>query len=300
MREASRPVIYSFAAGSDTRANAANSVAIGGNSWERCGYRCGVCQRGRHQWRRHRQRGTSRLNRYQRNRAWFCRECQWRQRTCIWQWLASSERNERHRDRHECGVGGELHRDGTERDRQWLHQCLGLWRQRFGRRDRQCRHRQHGECLRCHLHRHRREQHRVGVRVNRRRPRRQRGTATNASAFGQGASATASNSVALGAGSVASVANAVSVGAVGSERKIINVAAGTLSSTSTDAVNGSQLVQRRRTSRATEHARTSTRWAPPPRRHLAAAPAIRQATGITGLSYTLNGSASHLHQCCRR
>ena len=51
----------------------------------------------------------------------------------------------------------------------------------------------------------------------------------------------AANSVALGSNSVASVANTVSVGSVGGERKIVNVAAGTLSSTSTDAVNGAQL-----------------------------------------------------------
>ena len=47
--------------------------------------------------------------------------------------------------------------------------------------------------------------------------------------------------MALGQGSIADVANTVSVGSVGSERKIVNVAPGTLSATSTDAVNGSQL-----------------------------------------------------------
>ncbi|MGL3600323.1 hypothetical protein ACSV5T_10005, partial [Veillonella sp. ZSJB6] len=35
----------------------------------------------------------------------------------------------------------------------------------------------------------------------------------------------------------------VSVGAVGAERQIINVGAGEISATSTDAVNGSQLYQ---------------------------------------------------------
>jgi len=66
-------------------------------------------------------------------------------------------------------------------------------------------------------------------------------TATTASAFGAGSSATATNAVALGAGSVADVANTVSVGTVGGERKITNVAAGVVSATSTDAVNGTQL-----------------------------------------------------------
>ena len=47
--------------------------------------------------------------------------------------------------------------------------------------------------------------------------------------------------MALGAGSVADVANTVSVGAAGSERKIVNVADGSVASGSTDAVNGSQL-----------------------------------------------------------
>ncbi|MCA8023285.1 YadA-like family protein [Burkholderia metallica] len=69
---------------------------------------------------------------------------------------------------------------------------------------------------------------------------------TNAFAFPEavalGVNATASgpNSVALGNGSIAA-ANTVSVGSVGNERKITNVADGTLSNTSTDAVNGSQL-----------------------------------------------------------
>ena len=49
--------------------------------------------------------------------------------------------------------------------------------------------------------------------------------------------------VALGAGSVANRANAVSVGSAGANRQIINVAAGEVSSASTDAINGSQLHQ---------------------------------------------------------
>ena len=66
-------------------------------------------------------------------------------------------------------------------------------------------------------------------------------SATGATAIGTNAQATATNAVALGANSVADQANTVSVGSVGNERRIVNVAPATLSSTSTDAVNGSQL-----------------------------------------------------------
>ncbi|MCA8277918.1 hypothetical protein LGN17_36205, partial [Burkholderia sp. AU30280] len=62
----------------------------------------------------------------------------------------------------------------------------------------------------------------------------------NAVALGANASAVSENAVALGNGSVA-VGNTVSVGSLGNERKITNVAEGTLSDKSTDAVNGSQL-----------------------------------------------------------
>ncbi|WP_241030715.1 YadA-like family protein [Paraburkholderia sp. Ac-20347] len=60
-------------------------------------------------------------------------------------------------------------------------------------------------------------------------------------ALGQNASVSGSNAVALGGGSLANRANSVSVGAVGAERQVVNVAAGAVNSTSTDAVNGSQL-----------------------------------------------------------
>jgi|GEM_PF-677181 len=84
----------------------------------------------------------------------------------------------------------------------------------------------------------------------------------NAVAVGSGAQATQANSVALGSGSKTSAVAAttsgtiagtsytyaggtptgtVSVGSAGSERTVTNVAAGQVSSTSTDAVNGSQL-----------------------------------------------------------
>ncbi|WP_277625665.1 YadA-like family protein [Burkholderia stabilis] len=66
-------------------------------------------------------------------------------------------------------------------------------------------------------------------------------SASNAMALGANTVAVGNNSVALGNGSVASAANTVSVGSAGNERKIVNVAAGDLSATSTDAVNGSQL-----------------------------------------------------------
>ncbi len=64
----------------------------------------------------------------------------------------------------------------------------------------------------------------------------QRGTA-----LGQNAQVTATNSVAIGANSIANQPNTVSVGAFGQERKIVNVAPGIISPTSTDAINGSQL-----------------------------------------------------------
>ena len=67
-------------------------------------------------------------------------------------------------------------------------------------------------------------------------------SATGSVALGNGASSSGTNSVALGAGSTdGGQANVVSVGAVGAERKIVNVAAGTVASGSTDAVNGGQL-----------------------------------------------------------
>ena len=65
--------------------------------------------------------------------------------------------------------------------------------------------------------------------------------AENVAAIGSGASATGINSVALGAGSVATEDNTVSVGDGTVNRKIVNMAAGTISQDSTDAINGSQL-----------------------------------------------------------
>ncbi|WP_168858749.1 hypothetical protein [Bradyrhizobium brasilense] len=66
-------------------------------------------------------------------------------------------------------------------------------------------------------------------------------------ALGSGSSVTGANSVAIGAGSTdGGQANVVSFGAVGAERKIINVADGTLSANSTEVVNGRQLFQTNR------------------------------------------------------
>ncbi|QOY72982.1 YadA-like family protein [Pseudomonas sp. OST1909] len=87
-------------------------------------------------------------------------------------------------------------------------------------------------------------------------------TAANAVAIGNGAVAGTANSIALGNGATTALANAtasgvvngttftyagatptgvLSVGSVGSERQITNVAAGRVSASSTDGINGSQL-----------------------------------------------------------
>ncbi|WP_164931740.1 hypothetical protein [Dyella sp. M7H15-1] len=66
-------------------------------------------------------------------------------------------------------------------------------------------------------------------------------TGSNAISLGSGASAAGNNAVALGTNARADVANTVSVGALGSERRIVNVAAGNVSATSTDAITGAQL-----------------------------------------------------------
>ncbi len=87
-------------------------------------------------------------------------------------------------------------------------------------------------------------------------------TATNAVALGNGATAVTANSVALGSGATTGAATAtassvingttytyagaapigvLSLGSLGNERQLSNVAAGQVTATSTDAVNGSQL-----------------------------------------------------------
>ncbi|WP_229467626.1 YadA-like family protein [Escherichia coli] len=60
-------------------------------------------------------------------------------------------------------------------------------------------------------------------------------------AIGVGAAAATDNSVAIGAGSTTDASNTVSVGNSTTKRKIANMAAGAISSTSTDTINGSQL-----------------------------------------------------------
>jgi len=64
---------------------------------------------------------------------------------------------------------------------------------------------------------------------------------TNAIAIGSSASASGSNSIALGMNSIADVDGTVSVGSVLIKRKLVNVAEGDVSATSTDAVTGAQL-----------------------------------------------------------
>jgi autotransporter adhesin len=70
------------------------------------------------------------------------------------------------------------------------------------------------------------------------------GTVTNAAnavALGSKSSVSAANAVALGSNSVADQVDTVSVGSATYQRKITNVKAGDISTSSTDAVNGSQL-----------------------------------------------------------
>lgn len=66
-------------------------------------------------------------------------------------------------------------------------------------------------------------------------------TRVNAIAIGSGSASQSENSVALGANSLANEANTVSVGDNSLRRRIVNVADGRLSATSTDAVTGKQL-----------------------------------------------------------
>lgn len=63
---------------------------------------------------------------------------------------------------------------------------------------------------------------------------------TNTFVLGNNVTTTANNAVVLGAGSTGKD-NTVSVGKAGAERQIINVAAGSITKTSTDAINGSQI-----------------------------------------------------------
>ncbi|EBG5205144.1 adhesin [Salmonella enterica subsp. enterica] len=66
-------------------------------------------------------------------------------------------------------------------------------------------------------------------------------TGNNSISLGYNAITNGNNAVAIGANSVAGTDNTVSVGSNTLKRKIVNVGAGAISDTSTDAINGSQL-----------------------------------------------------------
>jgi autotransporter adhesin len=70
--------------------------------------------------------------------------------------------------------------------------------------------------------------------------------------LGHNAEATATRSIALGTASIANESHTVSVGSSSLQRRIVNVAAGNLSSSSNDAVTGKQLFQTNETLRATQ------------------------------------------------
>ncbi|GGA03202.1 YadA family autotransporter adhesin [Dyella caseinilytica] len=141
------------------------------------------------------------------------------------------------------------------------------------------------------------------------------GTATTATqqsavALGLGASATQANAVALGAGSVTSAAVAtsslvingntyalagvsptstISVGSVGNERTVTNVAAGRVSATSTDAVNGSQLYAA--DAAITAVSNTSTNLGSSVALGIGGASAYDSATGILTTSLNYGGAS---------
>ncbi|MDI2591056.1 YadA-like family protein [Pseudomonas sp. 681] len=136
-------------------------------------------------------------------------------------------------------------------------------------------------------------------------------TATNAVAIGNGAIAGTANSVALGNGATTATANAtasgvvngatfnyagavptgvLSVGSAGNERQITNVAAGQVTATSTDAINGSQLF-------ATDTAVTNlgtqaTTLGNTSASTLGGGATYSSATGITGFSQPINAISS--------
>ncbi|WP_321575134.1 YadA family autotransporter adhesin [Burkholderia sp. BE17] len=139
-------------------------------------------------------------------------------------------------------------------------------------------------------------------------------SAVNATAIGLNATAANANSVALGANSVTSTANSVSsvtvggstfgvagtapagvvsVGSSGQERQITNVAAGRITATSTDAVNGSEL---NATNLAVNALSTSTATGLSSANSAIASLSTSTSTGIgslsTGLSATNSAVAS--------
>ncbi|WP_266095543.1 ESPR-type extended signal peptide-containing protein, partial [Acinetobacter colistiniresistens] len=126
--------------------------------------------------------------------------------------------------------------------------------------------------------------------------------ATRGVALGSGATATNADDVALGAGSVTGAANptangtvggvtynyagttpssVVSVGSSGNERQITNVAAGRVSESSTDAINGSQLYS---TQQALGNLAESTA------NHLGGGSVVNPDGTVTAPSYDINGT----------
>ncbi|MGF6154528.1 hypothetical protein [Pseudomonas fluorescens] len=136
-------------------------------------------------------------------------------------------------------------------------------------------------------------------------------TATNAVAIGNGAIAGTANSIALGNGATTAAAVAtvngvingttfnyegatptgvLSVGSVGNERQISNVAAGQVTTTSTDAINGSQLFA---TNTAVTNLGTqTTTLGNTSANTLGGGATYSSATGITGFSQPINAISS--------
>ncbi|OLF54800.1 hypothetical protein BTN82_07270 [Pseudomonas chlororaphis] len=133
-------------------------------------------------------------------------------------------------------------------------------------------------------------------------------TATNSVAIGNGAVASVADSVALGNGATTAAATAtpsgaingttytyagtapvgvMSVGAVGKERQITNVAAGQVSASSTDAINGSQLfgTNTALTTLGTQTTTLGTTTAST----MGGGASYSPATGLTGFSQPING-----------
>ena len=110
-------------------------------------------------------------------------------------------------------------------------------------------------------------------------------------ALGYDARASAGQAVALGRGSVANVANTVSVGSDTIKRKIVNVADGALSATSTEAVTGKQLfATNQNVTTATNIANTAKTTADAAK--VDAANALDKATVVSGLIGQVSASGN--------
>ncbi|OLF55373.1 hypothetical protein BTN82_07260, partial [Pseudomonas chlororaphis] len=133
-------------------------------------------------------------------------------------------------------------------------------------------------------------------------------TATNAVAMGNGATASTANSIALGSGATTAAATAtpsgvvngttytyagaapvgvLSLGSTGNERQLSNVAAGKVSASSTDAINGSQLFGTNTavTTLGTQATTLGTTAATT----MGGGATYSPATGLTGFSQPING-----------